>query len=145
MKVSVTIIGVLQRVDLETQSSTNMIELLLPNGYRFTCEVMERDVTQVINSSVGIDDAPADTPEMPSILQDELSVFGGEAFAPPAAEITNVRRPAHVREHAYVTKTGVTTKVRTVAKDEAGNPILGELARDAGNFGNVDEDGVPAA
>lgn len=154
MNVPVLLVGVLQRVDLETQVSTNMLEIQLPTGYRITCSISEKDAMQVIGASVGVsgqelEESAPPTPmgpevwtpnfELASVVEEEPSFV-----RPRIAELDSLRkRVPNVREHAYIAKNGATTKVLTVPKDEMGNPIVPSTSGLEAD--GVDEDGVPAA
>lgn len=165
MNVAVHITGLLQRVDLEAGTVSNMLELELSDGTRITAPISEHEAEHVLHLSVGappVQRTPVYT-EPQASEGDDVHVFGGQqevqeetlsspadlqALAQRAAQRTASSVSVPVRQSTYTTKAGVTTMVRTVAgTDEMGNPIIhgAPSMPDGVDESGVDEDGVASA
>jgi hypothetical protein len=152
MNVGVEIVGLVQRVDLETNAVENSLELRLPDGSSLQTPINEADAERILRLSVGVP-APVVPPQVESFSasEDDVHIFGGAPAEPKAQEVRPVSSsPAlansSVRSSLYVNKDGTTTPIRTISMiDEAGNPIIPGLSSFAEEAEPVDEDGVPAA
>jgi hypothetical protein len=163
MNIPASIVGLIQRVDLESQTTENMIELALSDGSHLMLPVEEQDVERLLHMAVGATPPPvARTPvhntssQPPLPPTDEVHVFDG--VGPPAAEVSAVAIQfiqqvqsslppavqAGSRLSSYTNKEGVRTPIRTISTvDEMGNPVLPGLDDTPPDDG--DDDGTPEA
>lgn len=155
MNVQVSIVGLLQRVDLDSGTVSNMLELAFGDGTRLTVPIGEREAEHILHLSVRavpptrnnedelhiFGDAPADDTVQEDLLDtpDALAAALASRMSPPA------QRAA--RASMYTTRDGVSTMFRTVASvDEAGNPLIPGLQSQQEEMDTgLDEDGVPSA
>ena len=148
MKITAEIISVGQRVDFETSNIVNTMDVALPDGAVITVRITEEDMQRLVFLHTGAvlepttkQTTPSPPPEPPDD-EDDVTIFGGAAteYAKESA------RPVEAHRSAMVPPP-MGRVVRTVAKDEMGNPIVPGIANlvDLPPDSGVDEDGVPAA
>ena len=158
MKVFAEVISIGQRLDMETRQVVHTLELLLPDGSKIAAPVGEEDAQRVICLCIGEEEETSDEyvssdigpvrlcDEPVQVGNDEVTVFGAEPSPVPSG-----RQPVPFPETPLKNKYGTVRRsqrhipVKTVSKDEAGNPIAAARSAPVSlPASGLDEDGIPA-
>jgi hypothetical protein len=163
VKITAEIVSVGQRIDFDTGDVINTMDVGLPDGAVINVPITEEDMQRLVFLHTGaITDGLPTRPTTPSpppepsddaeAYADVFKIFGGNGGEEIVKESVIPLEPhrSALAPPPFDTSSGVANPrrtVRTVSKDEAGNPIVAgaNVLLEIPIAEGLDEDGVPSA